>query len=117
MSDGLEYLHDLGIVHGDLRGTNVLIDDDWHVRLTDFGLAILADASTQTAGVVAGFIPLAWAAPELVDESCKRPTFATDVFSFARTCVEVRVPENSLRSWQSSFVNLRSIEEGTRSAT
>ena len=116
MADGLECLHDLGIVHGDLRGTNVLIDDNWHVRLTDFGLAILADASTQTAGIIAGFIPLAWAAPELLDESSKRPTFATDVFSFARTCVEVRDFESQLRSQRSSFVTLRSIEGRTHLA-
>ncbi|TCD64424.1 hypothetical protein EIP91_004105 [Steccherinum ochraceum] len=94
MADGLEYLHNYDIVHGDVRGTNVLIDEDWHVRLTDFGLAVLADSSTPTNGAVAGLIPFAWAAPELVDETCKRPTFACDVFSFGRTCVEIYTGES-----------------------
>lgn len=96
MADGLEYLHTYDIVHGDVRGTNVLIDADWHVRLTDFGLAILSECTTPTNGAVAGLIPFAWAAPELVDETCKRPTFACDVFSFGRTCIEVCLLLNSV---------------------
>ncbi|KZP25806.1 kinase-like protein [Athelia psychrophila] len=34
---GLEYLHSLGLLHGDLKGHNVLIDDDLSPRLADFG--------------------------------------------------------------------------------
>ena len=36
---GLWHLHDVGLVHGDLKSDNVLLDDDGHVRLADFGLA------------------------------------------------------------------------------
>ena len=68
-----------------------MIDDDWHVRLTDFGLTTLAEASTRTNGTAGGLIPVAWAACELLDEAFKRPTYACDVFSFGRTCVEVRL--------------------------
>lgn len=39
VSLGLEYLHDKGICHRDLKPENVLLDNDGHVRLTDFGLA------------------------------------------------------------------------------
>ncbi|KZP16468.1 kinase-like protein [Athelia psychrophila] len=34
---GLKYLHSLGLLHGDLKGHNVLIDDDLSPRLADFG--------------------------------------------------------------------------------
>jgi eukaryotic-like serine/threonine-protein kinase len=64
----LEQAHRQGIVHRDLKPSNVFIVDAAHgggVRLLDFGLAKLADASTLTTdGVIAGtpsyIAPEAW---------------------------------------------------------
>lgn len=36
----IEYLHSLNILYRDLKPTNVLIDAEGHIRLTDFGLSL-----------------------------------------------------------------------------
>ena len=38
---GLAYLHSCGIVHCDLKTPNVLINDDWHAKVADFGNSVL----------------------------------------------------------------------------
>ncbi|KAJ7044734.1 kinase-like domain-containing protein [Mycena alexandri] len=88
---GLQYLHSENIVHGDLRGANILLDDEGHARLADFGLTTFADgplAPTKRGGSTR------WMAPELLDpESCGlevfQRTFASDIYSFACVCLEV----------------------------
>ena len=46
---GLGYLHSNGIIYRDLKPENILMDDEGHVRLTDFGLSkATKGGSTQT---------------------------------------------------------------------
>src|SRR5271167_1525771 len=39
MLDGLHYLHRRGILHRDIKGSNILINANGHLKLADFGLA------------------------------------------------------------------------------
>ncbi|KAG2093323.1 kinase-like domain-containing protein, partial [Suillus discolor] len=91
---GLEYLHSQQIVHGDLSGYNVLIDDDGKARLTDFGLSALIPARMSQAllPTVAGGT-LQWMAPEYLtaDTSDVSSMFsqASDVYSFGGIMLQV----------------------------
>ncbi|ROT43361.1 serine/threonine-protein kinase ksg1 [Sodiomyces alkalinus F11] len=39
--DAIDYMHSRGVIHRDLKPENVLLDDNMHVKITDFGTAKL----------------------------------------------------------------------------
>src|SRR5437762_601834 len=41
--DAIDYMHSRGVIHRDLKPENVLLDDQMHVKITDFGTAKLLD--------------------------------------------------------------------------
>jgi len=45
----LEFLHANGVIYRDLKPENVLLDNDGHVRLTDFGMAKIKLHEAQTS--------------------------------------------------------------------
>ncbi len=81
----VSYLHDVHLVHGDIKAGNILISDDGHAMLTDFGLAKMASANTSTA--MKGLGTARWQSPELWEGAPKTPE--SDIYAFAMLIVEV----------------------------
>ncbi|KAJ7866492.1 kinase-like domain-containing protein, partial [Mycena leptocephala] len=108
---GLEYLHDLDppVVHGDIKGANILIDDGGKACLADFGLALAVESqalSTSSAGSTRG--TLRWLAPEILDSSRKAERQASltkrDIYAFGCTILEVYL------YWKLPFPHLQDVE-------
>ncbi|KAJ7210651.1 kinase-like domain-containing protein [Mycena rebaudengoi] len=92
VAQGLEYLHSRNVVHGDLRGANILITQDWSACLADFGLTSFIDTTAATTtSRRAGSIR--WMAPELIDPDRfglqLRRTKASDIYAFGCVCFEL----------------------------
>ncbi|KAG9076276.1 hypothetical protein FS749_011961, partial [Ceratobasidium sp. UAMH 11750] len=79
--EGLAYLHRSDIVHGDLKGLNVLVSSDGIPMLADFGNAILRDRTLLfTATTTKASLSPRWAAPEILEGSSLCSTEA-DVYA------------------------------------
>ncbi|KAJ7141842.1 kinase-like domain-containing protein [Mycena crocata] len=111
VAKGLEYLNSHNVVHGDLKGANILIDQDWRACLADFGLSGVSDATNHGTSNRAGSIY--WMAPELINpeqfgKSGSVRTPASDVFAFGCLCIEVRELSPSLAHHLASSALYRS---------
>eukprot|EP00727_Mastigamoeba_balamuthi_P013515 m51a1_g8787 putative serine threonine kinase (652) ;mRNA; f:218367-220984 len=74
----MQYLHNGGVVHGDLKSSNVLVDESLAVKITDYGLSVLQPVGPQSA------VPnVCWAAPEVIAATHPKREAKSDVFSFA----------------------------------
>ncbi|KZT25001.1 kinase-like protein [Neolentinus lepideus HHB14362 ss-1] len=108
VASGLSYLHGLPspVVHGDLTGSNVLIDEDGIACLCDFGLSIMmVECEGTSSGSTGG--ALRWTAPELVKlrSEGKTPKAGKecDIYSFGSVTLQVlsgRIPYHYLQNIQ-----------------
>ena len=73
MLRGLDYLHQYGIVHGDLKPANILLDKDDTLVLADLGLS-----TSKEEGWARGTVP--YMSPELLKMGA-RNTLASDIFA------------------------------------
>lgn len=76
---GCVYLHDCTptIVHRDLKSHNLLVDENWKVKVCDFGLSTIVEQASRT--LTACGTPC-WTAPEVLRN--QRYTEKADVYSF-----------------------------------
>ncbi|KAJ2222716.1 ATP binding, partial [Coemansia sp. RSA 518] len=88
---GLVYLHGQGIIHRDIKGGNVLIDQDGSVKISDFGISkrvddvVTAAATKQRRASLQGSV--FWMAPEVVKDT--HYTVKGDVWSLGCLVIEM----------------------------
>ncbi|GMN44423.1 hypothetical protein TIFTF001_013614 [Ficus carica] len=89
---GIEYLHrgcDMRILHFDIKPHNILLDENFTPKVSDFGLAKLypVDGSIVSLTVVRGTI--GYIAPELFYKNIGGVSYKADVYSFGMLLMEM----------------------------
>lgn len=109
-AEGLEYLHDVAnppVIYRDFKASNILLDENFNVRLSDFGLAKVGPSgdkhhvSTRVMGTYG------YCAPEYALTG--KLTTMSDVYSFGVVFLEIitgrRAVDTSLPSCEKHLVH------------
>lgn len=81
---GLKYLHSRSIIHRDIKGANVLMDNKGMVKISDFGISKKLEDKNARASLQGSVY---WMAPEVVKQ--KPYTFKADIWSLGCLIVEM----------------------------
>lgn len=81
LADAMDYAHQAGVIHRDLKPGNVLFDENGEPKITDFGLAKKVgedDSHTRTVSVMGS---LGYMSPEQASGHTRDATPAVDVYA------------------------------------
>ncbi|KAK8852708.1 hypothetical protein M9Y10_017697 [Tritrichomonas musculus] len=110
---GMKYLHEHNIIHRDLKPGNVLIDDNFHPIITDFGLSkFVEDVDTKEHSICLG--TLKYMSPEII--LSEKYGKSSDVYAFGILMYEVLKQNHPYHELGeiAPFVLNNKIIEGTR---
>lgn len=84
---GLKYLHGQNIIHRDIKGANVLVDNKGCIKISDFGISKKIEAKLLTSNRVSLQGSVFWMAPEVVKQTSY--TLKADIWSLGCLIIEM----------------------------
>ena len=89
---GIDYLHlgcDMQILHFDIKPHNILLDENFTPKVSDFGLARLYPTNGSITSLTAARGTIGYMAPELFYKNIGRVSYKADVYSFGMLLLEM----------------------------
>lgn len=108
--DALAYIHQKGIIHMDIKPSNIMVEQGRNVRLMDLGIADISDTvNTATSGMMG---TPKYAAPEQFSDREVKPklTAATDIYEAGVTLYELLTMQNPFAA--STVAEAKELHEG-----
>ena len=98
---GISYLHqgcDMQILHFDIKPHNILLDENFIPKVSDFGLAKLYPIDKSIATLTAARGTIGYMAPELFYQNIGGISYKADVYSFGMLLIEITSRRRNLNS-------------------
>ncbi|KAL0431325.1 UNVERIFIED_CONTAM: LEAF RUST 10 DISEASE-RESISTANCE LOCUS RECEPTOR-LIKE PROTEIN KINASE-like 2.1 [Sesamum radiatum] len=92
VAKGLEYLHtgcNTRIVHFDIKPQNILLDDDFCPKISDFGLAKLCKKKQSILSMLGARGTIGYIAPEVFSRNYGGVSHKSDVYSYGMMVLEM----------------------------
>jgi serine/threonine-protein kinase len=105
--DGLDFAHQHGVVHRDVKPANILLDRTGRPKITDFGVAKLTESGMTHTGTMVG-TPWYMSPEQVVGETV---TGAADQFSVAVMTYQLLTRERPFTGERSSTVLYKIVHE------
>ncbi|CAI0397141.1 unnamed protein product [Linum tenue] len=92
IAKGIEYLHQgchQRILHFDIKPHNILLDQDFNPKISDFGLAKLCAKDQSAISMTAARGTIGYIAPEVFSRNFGSVSYKADVYSFGMLLLEI----------------------------
>ncbi|KAJ9140764.1 hypothetical protein P3X46_031370 [Hevea brasiliensis] len=95
---GIEYLHngcESRILHLDIKPQNVLLDENFNPKISDFGLAKIYSRSRSAVTMTCVRGTIGYIAPEIFMRKLGKPSHKSDVYSYGMLLLEMAGTKNT----------------------